>query len=79
MVEATDKAGQKVYITYVSDCEYNAGGFYCETYSDPDYDHKIDDFCVHADDCDCNNLSAVEEYIRHYYDNEELDLNFNFD
>ena len=79
MVEAKDKAGQTIYINHTPDCEYNEGGYYCETYSDEDCDHKIDDFCIHTDDCDCEDEGAVLEYMSHYYDDEVLDLNFDFD
>ena len=78
MIETKDKAGQTIYITYINDCAENEGGFYCETYSDDNCDNKIDDFCVHPDDCDCRNYDEVEDYIRHYYDNEVLDLNWIF-
>jgi hypothetical protein len=78
MIETKDKLGQAIYISYVDDCEENEGGFYCETYSDEWGDNKIDDFCIHTDDCDCQNYDEVEEFIRHYYDDEELDLNWNF-
>ena len=86
MVETQDKAGQTIYITYIPDCEYNEGGYYCETYSDENFDNKIDDFCIHPDDIPgLENMTwqeeekAIEEYIAHYYDDEVLDLNWDFD
>ena len=87
MIETTDKAGQKVYVTYVNDCEDNAGGFYCETYSDENCDHKIDDFCVHLESLwnysepysERAILDRLKEYIRDYYKDEVLNLEFNFD
>ena len=79
MIETRDKAGHRIYISYTEDCEYNEGGFYCEVYADEDGDNKIDDFCVHTDDCNCEDYDAVEEYIAHYYDDEVLDMDFDFD
>lgn len=83
MITAKDKAGQTVYITYVNDCGDNAGGFYCETYSDENRDHKIDDFCVHPGDFQpyfgSDFYDRLEEYIRDHYKDTVLDLNYNFD
>ena len=79
MVTAIDKAGHKVFVDYTPDCEYNEGGFYCETFADEDGADKIDDFCIHPEDCDCTDEEAVEEYIRNYYKDEVLDLEFSFD
>ena len=82
MVRAKDKAGHKIYITYINDCEYNKGGFYCEVYSDRNCDHKIDDFCVHPGDFEPyfgdDFYERLEDYIRHHYDDMVLDLNYNF-
>jgi hypothetical protein len=85
MITTKDKAGQTVYITYTNDCGENEGGFYCETYSDENCDHKIDDFCIYPEDIPgvdqmsyderCN---AIDDYCRHYYDDEVLDLNWEF-
>ena len=78
MIETKDMAGQTIYITYIDDCEPNEGGYYCETYADEDLDQKIDDFCIHPEDCDCDDDEAVEYYVRHYYDNDVLNLEYNF-
>ena len=75
---ATDKLGQKVYVTYIPDCGDNEGGFYCETYSDRNFDHKIDDFCIHEGDCELTE-EGIKEYIKNYYKEEELDLDYDFD
>lgn len=73
-----DKKGQWVYVSYVPDCEPNEGGIYCETYVNELMDKKIDDFCIHRDDCDCSSVCAVEQHIADYYKDIELDLNYNF-
>ena len=85
MITTKDKAGQTVYITYIEDCGENEGGFYCETYSDEDCDCKIDDFCIYPEDIDDNEdmsyrdrINAVEYLCRHYYDDEVLDLTWDF-
>lgn len=82
MITTKDKAGQTVYITYINDCGENGFGFYCETYSDEDCEHKIDDFCVHPGDFQpyfgSDFYDRLEDYIAHYYDNEVLDLTWDF-
>lgn len=85
MITTKDKSGQTVYITYINDCGDNAGGFYCETYSDEDCGHKIDDFCIHPEDIPgLENMgwreqeAAIEGYIRNFYRDEVLDLDYNF-
>lgn len=78
MIRVTDKDGNVVFVDYIHDCGSNVGGFYCQTYSDERGDNKIDDFCIHPEDCDCSNYDEVEDYIRHYYENEVLDLNYVF-
>ena len=80
MIKTHDKAGLQLHISYTEDCAENAGGFYCETYLDENGDRKIDDFCVHPEDCDCSNHKAVENVIRHHYDDIEFkDLTRDFD
>lgn len=82
MITTRDKKGQTIYITYISDCDENAGGFYCEVYADENCDRKIDDFCIHAGDFQpyfgADFYDRLEDYIRHYYDDTELDLNYRF-
>jgi hypothetical protein len=72
-----DKKGQRVYVTYIEDCEPNKGGYYCETYTDDFCGHKIDDFCIHVGDCELTE-KGIKEYIKNYYKNEVLDLNYEF-
>ena len=32
-------------------------------------DEVIDDFCIHKEDCNCENLNEVENYIKEYVKN----------
>lgn len=73
-----DKANQSVYVTCVPDCGENEGGLYCEVYTDDRCEKKIDDFCIHIGDCEMTQ-EGIEEYIKNYYNDEILDLSFNFD
>lgn len=72
-----DKKGQEVYVTFVPDVEPNEGGLYCETYTDDRCDNKIDDFCIHKGDCEMTQ-AGIENYIRNYYKDEVLDLDYTF-
>lgn len=72
-----DKAGHRVYVTYIEDCEPNKGGYYCETYTDDFCGRKIDDFCIHEGDCELTE-KGIREYIKNYYKDEVLDLNYTF-
>ena len=75
-----DKAGHILYVSTTPDCEYNEGGHYCEVYADEDYSIKLDDFCVHTDDCDCDNEKEVEKYIESYISQEDYsDVTKDFD
>lgn len=82
MITTKDKLGQTIYITYIDDCGDNECGYYCETYSDEECEHKIDDFCVHAGEFQpyfgSDFYDRLEEYISHYYDDIELDLDYDF-
>lgn len=75
MVEAKDALGQVVYVSRVEDCCENEGGYWCQVYADEFLDYELDDFCVHPEDCDCSDESAVDEYIKKYVAEEcEFDL-----
>jgi len=82
-----DKKGQRVYVTHIDDVEPNKGGYYCETYTNDDCGHKIDDFCIHIEDLpkgfeqmDYNGKErAVKHYIKKYYKDTELNLKYRFD
>ena len=85
MIQVKDKKGQTAYVSYIHDCGDNPDGFYCETYSDENGDHKVDDFVVRPTDIyDFGSLEypriikELEEIIRHHYDEEVLDLSYDF-
>lgn len=56
----------KVWISQCRDCDENEGGWYCEVYTDEYMENRIDYFCIHTEDCDCNNQEEVEKFIRWY-------------
>lgn len=55
-----------VWISTTPDCYENEGGYYCEVYSDRDMTNRIDYFCIHPEDCDCDNDEEVEKFIAWY-------------
>lgn len=65
MTRATTKKGTKVWLSFVPDCEYNTGGWYVEIYRNQ-YGDRYDDFCIHTDDCDCQDEEAVERYAKDF-------------
>ena len=65
MVKGKTKKGTRVWMSYIPDCEDNTGGFYVEIYLNQ-YGDRYDYFCVHPEDCDCNNTEAVEKFIKEY-------------
>ena len=73
MVEAFDRLGQVVYVSYVDDCCENKGGYWCQVYCNDFLDYEIDDFCIHPEDCDCSDGNAVAERIRQYVSEQEYD------
>lgn len=64
-MDATTKNGQLVCCCINKDCDENEGGYYVEIY-DIDMMDIYDYFCIHPDDCDCNDITAVEEYAKQY-------------
>lgn len=52
-------------MSYIPDCEDNTGGFYVEVYLNQ-YGDRYDYFCVHPEDCDCNDSEAVEKFMKEY-------------
>lgn len=64
--------GFEVTINIVDDVEPNEGGFYVEIEI---AEQKVDDFCIHPEDCDCSDPIAVMEYARDYV--RKLQLNWN--
>ena len=64
------KKGELLFYDAVPDTDINKGGYYVEVFNDIDNNYKVDDFCVHPNDCDCTNEEALHAYIRKYiYDN----------
>lgn len=64
-MEAKDKVGNVVYVSYTKDCDDNEDGFFCQVFAD-EYDNEIDTFCIIPEDCDCTNEEEVEKYIERY-------------
>ena len=56
----------KVWVSMTNDCDENKGGYFCQVYADEDMEIEIDYFCIHTDDCDCNNQEEVEKFINQY-------------
>ena len=56
----------KVWIGCIRDCGENEGGYFCEVWDDEDMNNRIDYFCIHPEDCDCNNQEEVEKFIEEY-------------
>ena len=85
MIKVKDKKGQTAYVSHVHDCEDNPDGLYCETYSDDDCGHKIDDFVIRPENIPGfyemsreERQEAINRYIANYYKDTVLDLNYNF-
>ncbi|MDR1502273.1 MAG: hypothetical protein LBT43_07450 [Prevotella sp.] len=53
-------------VTFTDDCDENKGGYYCQVYSDADYNCEIDYFCIHPEDF--TNDNDVERLAREYID-----------
>lgn len=56
----------KVWISCISDCDENEGGYFCQVYTDENMSNEIDNFCIHTDDCNCTDYNEVEKYIEEY-------------
>lgn len=54
-----------VWMSYIPDCEDNTGGWFVEIYLSP-YGDRYDYFCVHPEDCDCDDDKAVEKFMKNY-------------
>ena len=50
---------------HLNACESNTGGWYVEIYLN-EYDSCYDDFCIHTDDCDCQDDEAVVRFAKEY-------------
>lgn len=60
------KSGMILYYDVQNDCDENYGGYFVEVYTDINFIHRLDYFCVHPEDCDCKNEDAVYDYVRQY-------------
>lgn len=56
----------EVWISKCRDVGENEGGYFCEVYDNEDMDNRIDYFCIHPENCDCDNDEEVENFIREY-------------
>ena len=65
-IVATTAKGTKVCLCFVDDCEDNTGGYFVEVYFYPGDGDRYDYFCIHKEDCDCEDMNAVEEFARKY-------------
>ena len=65
MITCITGRGTDVSLAFVPDCGENAGGYYVEVYLDASGD-RHDDFCIHPNDSDCDDIDAVEQYARNY-------------
>lgn len=66
-MEANAKTGKgtPVWFWMMPDCDENEGGFYVEIGLDENLE-MYDYFCIHPDDCDCNNEDEVYTYAKEY-------------
>lgn len=85
MIEIKNKKGQTAYVSYALDSGENPDGFRCEVYSDATKGNKVDEMIVKPTDIYDfyqmdypEQIRALEQYIREYYANEELDLSYRF-
>ena len=51
-----------LYISATEDCCENEGGYYCQVYTDADYQYQIDEFCIHPDELEEN--PDIDYWIR---------------
>ena len=69
MITAKTAKRTEVYVSFVEDCEDNEGGYYCEVWDSEDMAKQLDNFCIHTNDCDCNDWDAIEEFAMNYISN----------
>ena len=65
MIRATTAKGTPVFVETICDVYPNENGYYCEIYLNSGGD-RFDDFCIHPDDCDCNNEWEVRRFVEDY-------------
>lgn len=55
-----------LYVTFCDDVIPNAGGYFCQVYTDRDLDYEIDCFCIHP--YEFNTYQEAEERAKEYLD-----------
>ena len=65
MITANKNKGTEVHLAFVPDCGSNVGGWFVEIYLE-EYRARYDDFCIHPEDCNCQDWDEVEAYAREY-------------
>lgn len=54
------------YISRTEDCEENEGGFFCQIYTDENFDNEIDYFCIRKQEIE-NIDDLIIKYIDYYF------------
>ena len=62
MITCITGRGTEVSLAFVPDCGENESGYYVEVYLDASGD-RHDDFCIHPDDCDCDDEVIIAKII----------------
>lgn len=62
---AYTKKGTKVDVSFVADVEPNEGGYYCEIARHNTLE-PFDYFCIHPEDCDCEDYNAIQKFAEEY-------------
>lgn len=65
MIKAKTGKGTTVFLALIPDVGPNKGGYYVEIYLGR-YSDRLDDFCIHPEDCDCTDTDKVEKYAKEY-------------
>lgn len=65
MIRAYTHKGTPVWVQTINDVEPNKGGKYCMIHKNM-YGDVVDDFCIHPEDCDCNNETEIINYVKNY-------------
>lgn len=63
MVIAFDKKYNKVFVTLTDDYGENKGGYFCQVYTDENFQNEIDNFCLHHEDCENQTPYEIDEMI----------------
>lgn len=60
--------GTPVFYWMMCDCDENEGGWYVEIGLDENLE-MYDYFCIHPDDCNCEDDDEVERFAKEYISN----------